>query len=384
MNNLSLVIINDNAADYCYKLFESIKEQLSFDDLDLIFIDNCSKDDSVAIAKHFGIKKIYSFNIKETNFGVLYNKGLELANQDYIIFAHSDVFFASDFFCELSHYLSNSSSIYDFTSFKQYYVDLCKVRRDRLGLDLYNQKLCISLNASISSQMEVYSECTESCFMINRGKIEFIKFNNLYSKSLYVFDFLEKVKTSTGQVGFFEGCRYFHYFIETHDILKTFPLDSIIFMHNYQYIYEKYMVNKHKIDDVCLRLNSYYSLLNRWLRKHQQSESIVDYFLEKQLMFVAIYGTGELAQNLYRELDGSKVQVVCFVCTESNENNKCFNNKPVITVNSLNAFYMKQQIDVIVVTPVYHFESIYKDLRNSACKSKIISLEEIINYSLSN
>ena len=106
---LSLAIINDNQALYLKRFFDSLGNWK--DSLDIVFVDNCSCDNSVQIAKDLGIKKIVAFEKKEISRPVLYNAAASGTEGEYILFAHSDIIFGDGFFENLDRSLKERTGL---------------------------------------------------------------------------------------------------------------------------------------------------------------------------------------------------------------------------------------------------------------------------------
>lgn len=237
MADISLVIINDDAAEYCPGLFKSISEQITLKDIDIVFIDNCSRDNSVQIAEKFGIKKIFRFEKKIENRGALYNKGFELTEASNIIFAHSDIYFASDFFEKLSKALKINAN-YEVICFAQYYADTSYFGNEKIGLDLENNILFYrQLFKPDPQSVEWLLECSEACFMVNRTYFQMVSFNESFKNSFHEFVLIGDIQNNGGTQVTLQDCKVTHYFIELHEKLATFSDDfSLLEMNAIKYI----------------------------------------------------------------------------------------------------------------------------------------------------
>ncbi len=94
MNILVTVIVpNYNHAPYLKRRIESILNQ-TYQDLELIILDDCSNDNSIDIIKQYqNHKKISHIERNEKNSGSPFKqwqKGIELAKGEYIWIAESD------------------------------------------------------------------------------------------------------------------------------------------------------------------------------------------------------------------------------------------------------------------------------------------------------
>ncbi len=92
MPTISIFIPLYNTELFIQKTIESVLSQ-TFQDWELFIIDDCSKDNSYAVAKAFELKdkriKVYK---NETNLGMMgnWNKGIELCHSDYFVKLDAD------------------------------------------------------------------------------------------------------------------------------------------------------------------------------------------------------------------------------------------------------------------------------------------------------
>lgn len=102
---ISIVIPVFNVEDYLDRALESLRNQtIGFENLEIIFVDDCSTDNSYSIIKNFAEKydNVFSFCL-DKNSGVAgkpRNKGIENATADYLMFLDPDDIF-TNYACEL-------------------------------------------------------------------------------------------------------------------------------------------------------------------------------------------------------------------------------------------------------------------------------------------
>lgn len=225
MADISLVIINDNAEEYCPGLFKSIANQETAVDLDLIFVDNCSDDGSIQKAEAFGIKKIFRFDTRVENRGMLYNKGADLSEGRYVVFVHSDIYFASDFFRLLNIALTEER-VNDLTCFGEYYADTRFVENEKIGKKISESQF---LYKQLFDEWPVDTvglmECSEACFMVRKEIFGKIRFNEKTRDSFFEYFFLIDVIVNDGGQAFCNECNFTHYFIELHEKIKSYQHD---------------------------------------------------------------------------------------------------------------------------------------------------------------
>ena len=120
--------------------------------------------------------------------------------------------------------------------------------------------------------------------------------------------------------------------------------------------------------------NKYWStvlMLNQWVRLKNQNKSLSEYFVEKGYKKIAIYGMAHTGLVFQEEMDDSEIEILYGI--DRNADSIYSDIKVKKPSEDLDA------VDAIVVTPVYYFESIKKDLENKV-HCPIISLEEVVYY----
>lgn len=120
---VSVVVASYNHADFIVKALDSVAKQ-TYPNLELIIVDDCSKDTSVSkikawAAKPKNKKRFVHFIVeaKEINSGAhnTLNKGAALAQGQFINFLNSDDLFASNRIELLVNQLSESNALWGFT-----------------------------------------------------------------------------------------------------------------------------------------------------------------------------------------------------------------------------------------------------------------------------
>ena len=124
------------------------------------------------------------------------------------------------------------------------------------------------------------------------------------------------------------------------------------------------------------RLRPYYNILNHWLLLKQQHKSVEGYFTDNSIHTIAIYGIAELGKRLYIDIaEMPSVEVVYVIDLGIGEAIKAV--FPDIKVLSMNDDLPK--VDAIIVTPVFAFEEIKRDL-SQRTNTHVVSIEEVVFY----
>jgi len=95
---VSAIIVNRNGAEHLRICLPSLREQ-SYNDLEIIVVDNSSMDDSAIVAKSFGAKWISLRN--NVGLAPALNRGAREARGDFLLFVNNDMRFHEDFVSSL-------------------------------------------------------------------------------------------------------------------------------------------------------------------------------------------------------------------------------------------------------------------------------------------
>lgn len=110
-------------------------------------------------------------------------------------------------------------------------------------------------------------------------------------------------------------------------------------------------------------------LLNHWLAKKQRGQSIQDFFMEREISTIAIYGMGILGERLYEELRNSSVSVLYGIDRNARS---CMEEITVLEPDG-----DLDEVDAVIVTVAGSFDEIRKVLaKKLSCK--IIDLADVI------
>lgn len=115
-----------------------------------------------------------------------------------------------------------------------------------------------------------------------------------------------------------------------------------------------------------------YGTLLKWLRLKLENQNLSSYLSSHNIKTIAVYGISLLGELLLKELEGSDVKISFFIDKKFRDYEDGIQGIPVYGLGQLPDI---QNIDVIIVTPVYYFKEIVKDmLANEVPLEKIISL----------
>lgn len=137
----------------------------------------------------------------------------------------------------------------------------------------------------------------------------------------------------------------------------------------------KELLNKDENPRLTETYIKYYAILNEWLKNRNNGISISSNLAKRNIRSVAIYGCGQLGQRLLEELLGSSIQIKYFIDRNCSRHLTEISNIPLININDLKK---QPTVDQVIVTPIYDFDLIKKELSSVVKPEIIVSLEEVI------
>lgn len=121
------------------------------------------------------------------------------------------------------------------------------------------------------------------------------------------------------------------------------------------------------------RYKSYYELTNQWITNKNKNKDIARYFVENNIKTIAIYGMGTLCELFFEDIKKTDIKVSYFIDKNVDELYYGLDNISVIGIDDIRN---QENVDAIIITPIFDYESILQDLQD--IDTRIISLEDII------
>lgn len=121
--------------------------------------------------------------------------------------------------------------------------------------------------------------------------------------------------------------------------------------------------------------SSYYALSQQWITNKNEGKTLDSYFKEQNYNTIAIYGMGTLGELFLEEIKKSDLKVAYFIDKNSDD---MFYGESNIEVTDLEGIHSKDDVDVVVITPIFDFDEIMDELQNAGISCPMVSLEEII------
>lgn len=119
---------------------------------------------------------------------------------------------------------------------------------------------------------------------------------------------------------------------------------------------------------------NYYAVTQQWLVNKNEGKSLKTYFDTHGYKNIAIYGMGTISELLYQEIKDIDVKVSYFIDKNADEIHYGLDDIPICGLDAIE----DESIDAIVVTPIYFYDEIVKDLENQGVSTEIVSLEDVV------
>lgn len=136
--------------------------------------------------------------------------------------------------------------------------------------------------------------------------------------------------------------------------------------------YSKKTINKS--EELQGRYKAYYQLTNQWLMNKNENKSMKSYLADNDIKSIAIYGMGTLGELFYSEIKDSGVEVKYFI--DKNADTLYYGIDDIAVVG-LDDIGRQDDVDAIIVTPIFDFDAIESDMEDITDIS-LISLEDIV------
>ena len=115
-----------------------------------------------------------------------------------------------------------------------------------------------------------------------------------------------------------------------------------------------------------------YLMMDRWVRLKQEGKSLSGYFKERGYNSIAVYGMSHAGITLLDELANSEIEVKYGIDVNA--------DKIYVDIPMRKATDDLEKVDAVVVTPIYYFDEIEKNI-SEKISCPIIPLDDVIFYS---
>jgi hypothetical protein len=127
--------------------------------------------------------------------------------------------------------------------------------------------------------------------------------------------------------------------------------------------------NAGNIDGNSLKKSISFEILDRWLTLKRCGKSLSVVLNKKNINRIAIYGGGVVGHHLFYDLKAENIEVAYFI------DKHLIGTSEGIEILSFRDNW--REVDAIVVTPVFYYEIIKKEIELKV-KYPVISLEELL------
>ncbi len=115
------------------------------------------------------------------------------------------------------------------------------------------------------------------------------------------------------------------------------------------------------------RYKKKYELMYQWMKLKQNGIELIEFFQDRKLESIAIYGMGDLGELLYKELEDNRI--IKFGIDRQLKQNKI----PIYSLENV-----KEKIDAIVITPVLITDEIEDQIYEILGEQTTFVFEEIL------
>lgn len=123
-------------------------------------------------------------------------------------------------------------------------------------------------------------------------------------------------------------------------------------------------------DKTTLKYKTYYKMMLAWMEALENGLSLESFFKERGFYHIAVYGGKDTGRYLIRQLQDTNIEVKYII--DRSMISGSFNMLSIYRPDEI-----LPEIDAVIVTPVWDFDQIKKQLVNRV-ECPIISLEEVI------
>lgn len=370
---ISIITVTFNASKTIEKTIESVIQQTS-KDYEYIIVDGGSTDSTMDIIHRY--EGYISQTISEKDKGVYdaMNKGVRIARGDYICFLNSgDYFYNNSVIEKISNVISLNPG-YDIfygnaiivfpsgnecwqvrgdvqakiSSSKYNYLSKAEISGDIIHQAIFASKRCFEhnlfdLSYKLRAELDWYYGCIEKGFLFFRMEL---------TVCCYIYGGISEDVLSVEK----NVC-------ETKKIISQRGFDATLYEKGYLNAYISAQTNK--------------IIYSKWLEVLHEGKSLANYLLKNGYHDIAIYGYGELGNQLLHELNKSSVRVK-FLIDRSEKTEyqgiPCFEPELIPQDELINA---------VVISAVQYKDEIRKML-NFYGYNIVISLDEILEDMLEN
>lgn len=259
---VSIIIPVHNSSKYLKKCIDSVLKQ-TYKNIEVICIENGSKDNSLKILKQY--KTIKTYSLKESGISLARNYGIKKAKGNYIYFLDSDDYIEKTLIEKLVKKIEKDKSDLCYAKYYSVYEEENKKEKTELyTFDILNKKQIITNlhNINLGPQKLFKKE------IITNNNITFplnTKYEDVYFVLKYLY-FSNKISMVN---------EYLYYYL-IHSDSETTTMDSRVFdILKIIKLYEK-IYDKEEIENVTVKLLTTYTIRQRYQKNSGLRNKFID------------------------------------------------------------------------------------------------------------
>lgn len=310
MIKFSIIIPVYNCEKYLDRCIDSIINQ-EYKNLEIIFVNDGSTDNSLKILKEFAKKDKRIIIINQKNQGALIarNKGIDIATGDYISFVDSDDWISKNMYEKLYFYIVkyNSPDIIRF----DYFTNSLNNKSEKLFLDREYPVLFDSKN-----RIEIYDMLVSS-YNLNR------LWQGIYKRELFINNLVYEKVTA--------GNDYYQM------LLLIDKTNNILFTNEYLYYYcinHNSITKTHNVNRIGDNIKSVFYVNNNVLEFLKKW----NVYSKKYVINIAVSSITYFMHNLSKIKDKEDFNNLCNICYNDNNFNNlmsCIDKSDIVEKNLL-------------------------------------------------
>lgn len=358
----SVITVCYNAENLIRGTIESVLKQ-KWDNFEYIVIDGASTDETKEIVDEYvkSENRMICYSKKDKGIFNAMNKGIQYASGDFIIFLNAGDDFHDDGVLRKAakEIISTNADILvgdvafktESGLLKHVYPVGAELYKDLSSGNCICHQVVFASKESLNSGFDEYfSTCADYdwiCRQVILGR-KIVKLDTIVVN----YD----IHGITGQVNY-QKIHWKEYF---EIIERYFPQPEFRFGRE---VKELYLLER-KEYFLC-------KFMNRWLTLKQKGISLDEFFIQKKIQTIAIYGTHYIGKRLYDEFQGSSIKVAYAI-----DRNLCDKGWNIPVFHPDNEL---ENVDAVVVTPIFDFLEI-RDILSMKFDCPIFSIENILYY----
>ncbi|MBO5376515.1 MAG: glycosyltransferase family 2 protein [Bacilli bacterium] len=277
MPKISIIVPIYNASKYLNKCIDSLINQ-TFDDIEIILINDGSIDDSEVIIKSYNDKRIRYFKNKNQGIGKTRNFGIDKAKGEYLMFVDSDDYISFDACYKFFSFMSDNNLDLAVSDF---YKDIDGKLEKVNILDFQNASLSENSNLLLDINLGPCNKMYKTS-LIKDNNIKFVE-NLKYEDAPFVVECLKKAN-NIGKVNEYLSFYCIHGNSET-TVRDKRIFDIIDIVKMIRQSLRDCSFLSEKVDMLTVRILTNYTVQQRY----QKNKNIRNKFIEECFMYLRKY-----------------------------------------------------------------------------------------------